>query len=78
MLDEPKAFVRQESLDDFAVSYELNAYTDEASKMSKTYSELRRNVLDAFNRAKVEIMSPHYRAVRSGDHATIPKEPPSA
>ena len=45
--------------------------------MPRTYSELHRNVLVAFNRAKVEIMSPHYRAVRNGDQAAIPKESPS-
>ena len=76
VLDDPKPFVRQESLDDFTVSYELNAYTDDATVMTATYSELHRNVLEAFNRAKVEIMSPHYRAVRSGDSTTIPTKPP--
>ncbi len=77
VLDDPKPFVRQESLDDFTVSYELNAYTNDATVMPGTYSELHRNVLEAFNQAKVEIMSPHYRAVRSGDPTTIPtKSPP--
>ena len=77
VLDNPKPFVRQESLDDFSVTYELNAYTDDASVMPGTYSELHRNVLEAFNRAKVEIMSPHYRAVRNGDPTTVPtKSPP--
>jgi len=78
VLDDPKPFVRQESLDDFSVAYELNVYTDDASVMARTYSELHRNVLDAFNQANVEIMSPHYRATRSGDRAAIPKESPPA
>ena len=73
VLDDPNPFVRQQSLDDFSVTYELNAYTNDASVMAGTYSELHQNVLDAFNQANVEIMSPHYRAVRSGDHAAIPK-----
>ncbi len=77
VLDDLKPFVRQESLDDFTVAYELNVYTDDPSVMAATYSELHRNVLEAFNRAQVEIMSPHYRAVRSGDNATIPKKSPS-
>ncbi len=72
VLDEPRPFVRQESLDDFSVTYELNAYTDEPSMMSATYSELHQNVLEAFNQAKVEILSPHYRAMRYENPATIP------
>lgn len=77
VLNDPKPFVRQESLDDFTVTYELNAYTDDPTVMPGTYSELHRNVLEAFNRAQVEIMSPHYRATRSGDQAAIPKKSPS-
>ena len=77
VLDEPQPFVRQESLDDFAVTYELNAYTDEPSMMSATYSELHQNIMEAFNHAEVEILSPHYRAVRLEDQATIPRRPPS-
>ena len=77
VLDEPQPFVRQESLDDFSVTYELNAYTDEPSLMSATYSELHQNVLEAFNQAEVEILSPHYRAVRNGDPTTIPRRSPT-
>ncbi|MEE9155943.1 MAG: mechanosensitive ion channel family protein, partial [Gemmatimonadota bacterium] len=72
VLGEPRPFVRQESLDDFFVTYELNAYTDEPSMMSATYSELHQNVLEAFNQAEVEILSPHYRAMRYESPATIP------
>jgi hypothetical protein len=32
ILQEPKTFVRQTSLDDFYVSYQINAYTKEARK----------------------------------------------
>jgi len=77
VLDEPSPFVRQERLNDFCVTYELNAYTDEPSMMSVTYSELRQNVLEAFNQAEVEILSPHYRAVRNGDPSTISGRSPS-
>ncbi len=40
--------------------------------MSATYSELHQNVLEAFNQAEVEILSPHYRAMRYENPATIP------
>ena len=66
-------FVLQKSLDDFYVAYELNAYTDEPQKMNQTYSELHKHILDTFNAAGVEILSPHYAAQRSGQDVAIPE-----
>ncbi|HEY4307701.1 MAG TPA: mechanosensitive ion channel domain-containing protein [Gemmatimonadaceae bacterium] len=70
---EPKPFVLQTSLDDFYVSYELNAYTARADLMAVIYSHLHQNIQESFNTAGVEIMSPHYRALRDGDQTTIPR-----
>jgi small-conductance mechanosensitive channel len=69
-------FVLQTSLDDFYVSYELNAYTDQPNRMAVLYSELHARILDHFNRAGVEIMSPHYRAERDGNPVAIPAAGP--
>ncbi len=69
---EPKPFVLQTSLDDFYVSYQINAYTESAATAAKIYSELHANIQDAFNEAGVEILSPHYRAARDGNMVTIP------
>lgn len=74
ILKEPEPFVLQTSLDDFYVSYELNAYTDKPSVMAKTYSTLHAKVQDKFNQAGVEIMSPHYSAMRDGNQTTIPTD----
>lgn len=71
---EPSPFVLQTSLDDFYVRYELNAYTDRADRMPRTYSTLHENIQDAFNEAGVEIMSPHYGALRDGNRTAIPDE----
>lgn len=71
---DPKPFVLQTSLDDFYVSYELNAYTDTPSAMGSIYSELHQNIQDRFNEAGVEIMSPHYSTLRDGNMTTIPAE----
>jgi small-conductance mechanosensitive channel len=71
---EPKPFVLQTSLDDFYVSYELNAYTGNAKAMAATYGALHANIQDAFNAAGVEILSPHYKALRDGNQVTIPAE----
>ena len=67
-------FVLQTSLDDFYVSYQLNVYSDQPHSMAATYSELHRNIQDAFNEGGVEILSPHYRAQRDGSMVTIPQQ----
>lgn len=74
ILAEPAPFVLQTSLDDFYVSYELNAYTDRPNRMAVLYSGLHANIQDRFNEAGVEIMSPHYRAPRDGNPTTIPAQ----
>ncbi len=73
LLREPAPFVLQKSLDDFYITYELNAYTNEPQRMSRTYSELHQNIQDAFNEYGVQIMSPNYEADR--DKPTfVPKD----
>lgn len=72
ILELPAPFVFQTSLDDFYVSYELNAYTEKPSIMAKTYSDLHQNIQEKFNEAGVEIMSPHYAQIRDGNRVTIP------
>jgi small-conductance mechanosensitive channel len=60
ILEHPAPFILQTSLDDFYVTYELNAYTDQAYEMPFTYSHLHKNIQDIFNEYGVQIMSPHY------------------
>ncbi len=72
--EEPKPFVLQTSLDDYYVSYQINAYTKEPAKQALIYSSLHQKIQDKFNEAGVEIMSPHYRAVRDGNHVTVPAD----
>jgi small-conductance mechanosensitive channel len=74
ILKEPQPFVLQTSLDDFYVSYQLNAYTDQPHRMLAIYSELHQNIQDKFNEAGVEIMSPHYSQLRDGNQTTIPAD----
>jgi small-conductance mechanosensitive channel len=72
-----KPFVLQKSLNDFYVEYELNVYTKQPDKMMHFYSELHRNILEVFNEAGIEILSPHYQANRDGNASTIQgAEPP--
>lgn len=72
LLKDPKPFVLQTSLDDFYVAYQINAYTKEADKQAKIYSDLHQNIQDCCNEVGIEILSPHYRAARDGNMSTIP------
>jgi small-conductance mechanosensitive channel len=73
VLADPAPFVLQKSLDDFYVTYELNVYTKGADRMLRIYSDLHKNIQDAFNEHGVQIMSPNYEADR--DAVTIvPKD----
>ncbi|WP_291287651.1 mechanosensitive ion channel family protein [Flavobacterium sp.] len=69
----PAPFVLQTSLDDFYVSYQINVYTKMPTKQPLIYSSLHQNIQDTFNAAGIEIMSPHYNALRDGNTTTIPE-----
>lgn len=71
IMKQPPPFVLQTALNDFYVSYEINAYTDRPNAMAQTYSTLHQNIQDAFNEAGIEIMSPHYSSLRDGNRTTI-------
>jgi small-conductance mechanosensitive channel len=73
ILASPEPFVWQTSLDDFYVSYQLNAYTQEAEMQGTIYAELHQHIQDCCRDAGIEIMSPHYRANRDGNKSTIPE-----
>ncbi|MDZ4667844.1 MAG: mechanosensitive ion channel family protein [bacterium] len=71
-LKNPAPFVLQTSLDDFYVSYQINAYTKHPNQQANIYSELHQNIQDSCNEAGIEILSPHYRSARDGNATTIP------
>jgi len=62
LLKKPPPFVLQQSLGDFCVTYELNAYCDRPNDMMKFYTLLSQNILDVFNEYGVQIMTPAYMA----------------
>jgi small-conductance mechanosensitive channel len=70
---EPRPFVFQTSLNDFHVSYQINAYTHQANRLDDIYSLLHQNIQDEFNKAGVEIMSPSWHSIRQGGETTIPQ-----
>lgn len=68
----PPPFVLQTSLDDFYVSYEINVYTKAPTQQPLIYSKLHQNIQDCFNEDGLEIMSPHFNALRDGNKTTTP------
>jgi small-conductance mechanosensitive channel len=74
ILKEPRPFVLQTDLNDFNVTYQVNAYTSQSHKMAVLYSNLHQNIQDKFNEAGVEIMSPHYVSLRDGNTVQIPDD----
>lgn len=57
---EPVPYVLLKKLGDFAVTYELNAYTHDPSTMALLYTVMHRQILDVFNEYGVQIMTPAY------------------
>jgi small-conductance mechanosensitive channel len=72
LMAEPEPFVLQTALGDYAVSYELNAYTAEPARMLALYSGLHENLQDSLAEAGIEILSPVYHSLRDGNAPTIP------
>lgn len=70
----PSPFVLQTGLNDFNISYELNACSVHPELMPVIYSELHQNIQDYCNQAGIEILSPHYASIRDGNHSTIPAD----
>lgn len=71
ILKQPRPFVLQTALNDFFVTYQINAYTDQANNVANIYSELHQNIQDSFNEGGIEILSPHYMQLRDGNMSTI-------
>ena len=78
VLHQPRPFVWQTALNDFYVTYEINAYTDAPRDMVDIYAALHARIQDTFYAAGVEIMSPalHVAARRQhGGDSGVPEGP---
>lgn len=73
IMADPEPFVLETELQDWYPVYQINAYIKEADQLTQIYSNLYQNIQDIFAEADIEIMSPHYMAVRDGNESTIPK-----
>lgn len=73
ILADPPPFVWQTALNDFYVTYEINAFTAAPADMIQIYADLHAKIQDSFYAAGVEIMSPHYTALRDGNTVAVPE-----
>ncbi len=53
----PTPFVLWTGLADYAINYQINAYTSRGSILPKLLSDLHRNIVDVFNENSVQIMN---------------------
>lgn len=72
ILAEPAPRVIENSFENYSVKYELRAWTNKPRQLVETYAALRRNVLDAFSEAGVEIMTPSILGHRDASNPAIP------
>lgn len=56
----PEPFVLQQNLNNFNISYELNAYTLHPERMFFIHSELLNRIMEAFHNAGIDMISPQY------------------
>lgn len=58
----PAPFVLWAALADYAINYQINAYTTRGSSLPKLLSDLHRNIVAVFTENNVQIMTPSYIA----------------
>jgi small-conductance mechanosensitive channel len=71
---DPPPVVLQTSLDDHAVGYTLRAFTSGPPPLGGIRAALRQNILDAFHRAGVEIVSPGFSVIRRDEEPAMPPQ----
>jgi small-conductance mechanosensitive channel len=73
LLTDPKPYVLATALGDFAITYQLNVYCNDPTRMVRLYSDLHRNMLDVFNEHAVQIMTPAYES-DPADPKLVPRD----
>ena len=68
----PEPFVLITALADYAINYQINAFTTRGSSLPRILSDLHRHIITVFNENNVQIMTPSYMA--DTEIAKIPTE----
>jgi small-conductance mechanosensitive channel len=66
-----KPFVLLRDLGNYAITYEINAYTDRPNSLVNIKSELIDNILSEFKKSDIEILSPFHVATRQHLSPTV-------
>ncbi|MEX0283102.1 MAG: mechanosensitive ion channel domain-containing protein [Paracoccaceae bacterium] len=69
----PEPFVLWTQLADYAINYEINAFTSRGASLPKIKSDLHQNIVEVFNENRTQIMTPSYMA-----DPEVPKIPDQA
>jgi small-conductance mechanosensitive channel len=69
----PHPFVLETAFNDFYVVYQINAYINDANRLTQITTLLYQNIQDTFNAAGIDIMSPHYYRIQ-GESGSPAKE----
>lgn len=69
----PPPFVLWAGLADYAINYQINAYSTRGSSIPRILSDLHRNIVAVFNENAVQIMTPSY--IADPEVAKIPTAP---
>lgn len=69
----PEPFVLWTALADYAINYQVNAYSTRGSHIPRIMSDLHRNIVAVFNENRVQIMTPSY--IADPDEPKISTEP---
>jgi small-conductance mechanosensitive channel len=58
----PEPFVLWTQLADYAINYEINAYSSRGASLPRMMSDLHENIVEVFNENSTQIMTPSYMA----------------
>ena len=58
----PEPFVLWTALGDYAINYQINAFTTRGASLPKILSDLHENIVTVFNENRTQIMTPSYMA----------------
>jgi small-conductance mechanosensitive channel len=71
---DPAPKVLEQAFGNYSVEYHLRAWTNTGEGIFDTHADLRRNILDAFAEAGIEIMTPTILSHRDASELAVPKE----
>ncbi|MFA3920345.1 mechanosensitive ion channel family protein [Ruegeria hyattellae] len=69
----PEPFVLWTALADYAINYQINAYTTRGASIPRITSDLHRNIMAVFTENDVQIMTPSY--IADPEEPKIPRQP---